>query len=67
VEKVAPYMVSTYDDSEGPSGLKDKRQFDESALSKIMLNAIQEQQRMIEEQNQTIQELLKRIEALEKK
>jgi hypothetical protein len=67
VEKVAPYMVSTYDDTEGPSGLKDKRQFDESALSKIMLNAIQEQQRMIEEQNQRIQELLKRIEVLEKK
>ncbi len=65
VEKVAPYMVTTYDDTEGPSGLKDKRQFDESALSKIMLNAIQEQQRMIEEQNQRIQELLKRIEVLE--
>jgi hypothetical protein len=67
VEEIAPYMVSTYDDTEGPSGLKDKRQFDESALSKIMLNAIQEQQRMIEEQNQTIQELMKRIEVLEKK
>lgn len=66
VEKVAPYMVSSYDDSEGPSGLNDKRQFDESALSKIMLNAIQEQQVMIEEQNKTIQQLLKRIEALEK-
>ncbi|MFM2037912.1 MAG: hypothetical protein RL432_851, partial [Bacteroidota bacterium] len=57
VEKVAPYMVSTYDDTEGPSGLKDKRQFDESALSKIMLNAIQEQQRMIEEQQRMIDEL----------
>ena len=32
-----------------------------------MLNAIQEQQRMIEEQNQLIQDLLKRIEVLEKK
>jgi len=30
VEKVAPYMVSTYDDTEGPSGLKDKRQFDDN-------------------------------------
>jgi hypothetical protein len=54
VEKVAPYMVSSYDDSEGPSGLKDKRQFDESALSKIMLNAIQEQQVMIQEQQKLI-------------
>ena len=56
VEKVAPYMVSSYDDSEGPSGLKDKRQFDESALSKIMLNAIQEQQVMIQEQQKLIDE-----------
>ncbi|MFO0003552.1 MAG: hypothetical protein ACK559_20725, partial [bacterium] len=61
------YMVSTYDDTEGPSGLKDKRQFDESALSKIMLNAIQEQQRMIEKKNETIKDLIQRIEDLEKK
>jgi len=74
VEKVAPYMVSSYNDTEGPSGLKDKRQFDESALSKIMVNAIQEQQKMIEEQqkmieeqNKTIGELMLRIEKLEKK
>jgi hypothetical protein len=67
VEEIAPYMVSTYDDTEGPSGLKDKRQFDESALSKIMLNAIQEQQRMIEKQNETIKDLIQRIEDLEKK
>jgi len=67
VEQVAPYMVTKYDDTNGPSGLKDKRQFDESALSKIMLNAIQEQQRMIEKQNETIEELMKRIEVLEKK
>ena len=66
VEEIAPYMVSSYDDSEGPSGLKDKRQFDESALSKIMLNAIQEQQRMIEEQNKTIKDLILRLENLEK-
>ena len=73
VEKVAPYMVSTYDDTEGPSGLKDKRQFDESALSKIMLNAIQEQQRMIEElklmnenQQKSIEKLSQEIEQLKK-
>jgi hypothetical protein len=74
VEQVAPYMVTKYDDTNGPSGLKDKRQFDESALSKIMVNAIQEQQKMIEEQqkmieeqNKTIGELMLRIEKLEKK
>ena len=63
VEEIAPYMVSTYDDTEGPSGLKDKRQFDESALSKIMLNAIQEQQRMIEEQQKMIKEQQKLIDS----
>ena len=64
VEKVAPYMVSTYDDTEGPSGLKDKRQFDESALSKIMLNAIQEQQRMIEELKRMNENQQKEIQKL---
>jgi hypothetical protein len=64
VEEIAPYMVSTYDDTEGPSGLKDKRQFDESALSKIMLNAIQEQQRMIEELKRMNENQQKSIEKL---
>jgi uncharacterized coiled-coil protein SlyX len=32
-----------------------------------MLNAIQEQQRMIEKQNETIKDLIQRIEDLEKK
>ena len=64
VEKVAPYMVSSYDDSEGPSGLKDKRQFDESALSKIMLNAIQEQQMMIEDLKRINENHQKAIEKL---
>jgi hypothetical protein len=74
VEKIAPYMVEIYNDSEGPSGLSDKRQFDESALSKIMLNSIKEQQsiieiqqKSIENQQKTIEELIKRIEKLEKK
>jgi hypothetical protein len=66
VELVAPYMVSTYDDSNGPSGLNDKRQFDESALSKIMINAIKEQQLMIDQQARMIEELIKRVESLEK-
>jgi hypothetical protein len=42
VEKAAPYMVELYDDSKGISGLADKRQFDESALTKILVNAVQE-------------------------
>lgn len=47
VENVAPYMVSQYDDSDGPSGLSDKRVFDGSALTQILVNAIQEQQAQI--------------------
>ncbi len=57
-----------------PWGFSDKRQFDESALSKIMLNSIKEQQsiienqqKSIENQQKTIEELIKRIEKLEKK
>lgn len=59
VEQVAPYMVSLYDDSEGVSGLADKRVFNESALTKVLVNAIQEQQAHIES-------LEARIERLEK-
>lgn len=47
VEKLAPYMVSQFDDSEGTSGLSDKRILDESALNKVLVNAIQEQQAQI--------------------
>jgi hypothetical protein len=58
VEKVAPYMVSTLDDSEN-SGIKDKRQFDESALIKILVNAVQDQQAQIEALKSEIKELKK--------
>jgi len=40
VEKIAPYMVETFNDASGPSGLSDKRVFDESALTKILVNAV---------------------------
>jgi cell shape-determining protein MreC len=45
-------MVEKYNDTDGASGLADKRQFDESALTKILVNAIQEQQQQIEELKQ---------------
>jgi hypothetical protein len=67
VEKVAPFMVNTFDDKDGPSGFSDKRQLDESALNKIILNAIKEQQEMIEKQQALIDILIKRIEKLEVK
>lgn len=57
VEKVAPYMVTLFDDSEGPSGLSDKRVLDESALSKVLVNAIQEQQEHIESLEARIEKL----------
>jgi molecular chaperone GrpE (heat shock protein) len=41
-------MVEKYNDTEGASGLPDKRQFDESSLTKILVNAIKEQQAQIE-------------------
>jgi hypothetical protein len=58
VEQITPYMVTFFDDSDGPSGLQDKRQLDESALTKILVNAVREQQQIIERQNKEI-ELLK--------
>ena len=62
VENVAPYMVNLYDDSNGPSGLSDKRQFDESALNKILVNAVQEQQLQIEKLKKQLEELRLLIE-----
>ncbi|MGG5207422.1 tail fiber domain-containing protein [Chryseobacterium sp. MIQD13] len=58
VEKVAPYMINVIDDS-AKSGLKDKRELDESALTKILVNAIQEQQKEIEELKKAVSKLKK--------
>jgi len=55
VEVVTPYMVKVINDS---NGLEDCRVIDESALTKILVNAIKEQQSIIED-------LTKRIEDLE--
>lgn len=66
VENVAPYMVNLYDDSNGPSGLSDKRQFDESALNKILVNAVQEQQAQIEQLKKEMEEMKLLIKELKK-
>lgn len=42
VNAVCPYMVSVVDDSSGPTQLSDKHMLDESALTKILVNAIHE-------------------------
>ena len=59
VEKVAPYMVSQVDDTKN-TGLPDKRVLDESALTKILVNAVQELKAEIET-------LKKEIEVLKNK
>jgi alcohol dehydrogenase class IV len=66
VETVAPYMVNLYDDSNGPSGLSDKRQFDESALNKILVNAVQEQQAQIEQLKKEMEEMKSIINKMKK-
>ncbi|SHM65342.1 tail fiber domain-containing protein [Chryseobacterium polytrichastri] len=48
VEKAAPYMVKTIDDS-SKSGLKDKRELDESALTKILVNAVKELEKQVKD------------------
>lgn len=59
VEKAAPYMVNITDDSQ-KSGLKDKREFDESALTKILVNAVKEQQQEIAQLRKEVEELKRR-------
>jgi hypothetical protein len=48
VEKIAPYMVHISNNKIGSTNFQDTRLFDESALSKILVNAIQQQQQIIE-------------------
>lgn len=57
VEKSAPYMVNIKDDT-AVSGLSDRRELDDSALTKILVNAIQEQQKEIETLKSQVQQLL---------
>lgn len=64
VEEVAPYMVTLFDDSEGPSGLKDKRVLDTSALNQIFVNAFKEQQKEIESLESRVEQLEKLVQKL---
>jgi hypothetical protein len=66
VDNMAPYMVNLYENSQGPSGLKDKRQFDDSGLNKILVNAVQEQQVQIEVLKKEMEEMKLIIKALNK-
>jgi hypothetical protein len=55
IEKVLPSTVSHYDDSQGPSGLSDKREFDSSELIWTVINAIKE----LKAENDKLKTLLK--------
>lgn len=56
VEKAAPYMVKITDDS-AKSGLKDKRELDESALTKILVNAVKELEKQVKDLQLEVQSL----------
>ncbi len=64
IEKLAPYMVDIIDDTKR-SGLSDKRELDESALTKILVNAIKEQHEIIEMQGRQIETIQNQIKSLE--
>jgi len=66
VEKIAPYMVNIIDDSAN-SGLSDKRVLDVSAMTQILVNAIQEQQAQINKQQNEINMLKAENEKLSAK
>lgn len=61
-QAVVPYMVSEFVAEDGETYL----QFDPSALDFIAINAIREQQNLIERQQRTISELIDRLERLER-
>ncbi|TVR39867.1 MAG: tail fiber domain-containing protein [Cryomorphaceae bacterium] len=61
VESIAPYMVRVMDDSQGPSGLSDLRVLKGDALSKVLVNAIQEQQEQISSLEERIEQLEKLV------
>ncbi|NDF60205.1 MAG: hypothetical protein EB100_03915, partial [Crocinitomicaceae bacterium] len=57
VEKIAPYMVHISNNKIGSTNFQDTRLFDESALSKILVNAIQQQQQQIIELKSEVKQL----------
>ena len=59
IESITPYMVEIVDDTDGVSNLSDMRTVNESALTKILVNAVKEQQTIIEQQNKKIESISK--------
>ena len=76
IQKIAPYMVETINygreeekTEEGETKVtnpgQEILQYNGTALSYMLINAVQEQQKQIETQQQVIEQLQKRLEALE--
>lgn len=63
IEKVLPTTVSKFDDSDGPSGLSDKRVFDSSELMWTLINTVKE----LKSENDILKKRLLRLEQALKK
>jgi len=73
IEKVFPNTVTYFNDSNGPSGLIDKRQFNSSEILYAIINSIKELDQKntdLKKENQSLkrklEQILKRLENLEK-
>lgn len=69
IQKIAPYMTEkteTYD-TEGKAKSSEYLSLDPNAFTYMLINAVQEQQEMLVEQNKIIKKLLERVIDLEKK
>ena len=58
IEGVLPSTITRYDDSNGPSGLSDKRQFDSSEVLWALVNAVKE----LQAQNEALKARIKQLE-----
>lgn len=66
MQKVAPYTVGTFTYKDSLGNKTEYLDYDANAVTYIVINALKEQQAMIEQKNSEIQELSARLEKLEK-
>lgn len=58
IERILPSTVTLFDDSNGPSGLSDKRQFESSEILWTLVNAVKE----LQAQNEKLKARIKKLE-----
>ena len=58
IEHILPNTITQFDDSNGPSGLSDKRQFESSEILWALVNAIKE----LQAQNEALKARVKQLE-----